>query len=170
MKSFRYGDILDILKGSKIDYACMFMNVSNASYGDGSVQVTVELLAMDKTTKDDLNKLDVENTMMHVINDFKNVMRYSDRWQSFYNDIIFGSPARKYYDNFADVVTGWGLTITLDILDLDGICILPIVDYDYEQQVSSELCPTVFGYNLFVNGESYGVINVNVFEDINITT
>jgi len=131
MKSFRYGDILDILKGSKIDYACMFMNVSNVTFPDNSIQFTVELLAMDKTTKDDLNKLDVENTMLHVINDFVNVMRYSDRWQSFYNDIIFGSPSRKYYDNFADVVTGWGLTITLDVYNSQDICDLPIINYNY---------------------------------------
>jgi hypothetical protein len=28
LRSFRYGDILDILKGERIEYACLFMNVS----------------------------------------------------------------------------------------------------------------------------------------------
>jgi hypothetical protein len=137
LRSFRYGDVLDILKGERIEYACLFMNVSNATINNASVQLVVELLAMDKTFKDDKNKVDVENTMLRVINDISNVMNYSNRWNIF-SDVLTSRPSRKYYDNYADVVTGWGMTLTIDVYNQNGICDLPLVDYDFDNPINIE--------------------------------
>jgi hypothetical protein len=171
LRSFRYGDVLDILKGERIEYACLFMNVSNATINNASVQLVVELLAMDKTFKDDKNKVDVENTMLRVINDISNVMNYSNRWNVF-SDVLTSRPSRKYYDNYADVVTGWGMTVTIDVYNQNGICDLPLVDYDYDTPIPDgpTICPTKFSYNLFVNGVFQSNIIIDVNQNINITT
>lgn len=94
-------------------------------------------------------------------------------------DFLFPVTVRNSNESFFVTVQPGG-TLTLD-------------DYDFEFQlenetvISNEIRPamvdetfiitantfggtTVFNYNLFVNGKSYGVISIDVTEDITINT
>ena len=133
IKTFEYGDFLDIIKSNQIEYTAAMLNCSQFTPDpeNKTISYVFDLLVMDKTFKDNSNVVDVENQTALILSDLAMVINYSDRWQSLgiYNT---PAPAFKYREKGADVVTGWGLSFIFNAIVETGLCDLPITGYDYE--------------------------------------
>ena len=111
--------------------------------GNSQTTYSIELLILDRViTGNDENKLNSENITHSIVRDLINVIGYSTRWRTF-SDFTTNAPSQKYYDEFADAVTGWGVTIDLQVYNSNGICDLPVFDYDFNQPLPDEVCEPV---------------------------
>jgi hypothetical protein len=147
VSSFHYGAFLDILKSQKVDYCSVMMNVNNASIDRDYLNITIEIAVADKVDKDNENRNDVESDTLQILSDIFSVVSYSNRWNDF-SKLTGSTPARKFISRFEDDVTGWGQTINLSLKRKNGICDLPIVDYDYDGDYS----PLCAGVRIFQDG------------------
>ena len=111
------------------------MNVNNASITERLVTLTVELMVMDKVFNDKSNQFEVESDTLQIIGDLYSVINYSIRWNDF-SKVSQASSARKFVSKGEDIVTGWAQSIQLEITRENGICDLPIKDYDFNKLIN----------------------------------
>jgi hypothetical protein len=168
-RSCHFGDLLDIIKKGSIEYASIFASINNAGNEEYYQNLTLELYAFDILSQDDSNRIDVENTTLRILDDFITIIRYSTRWNTFC-EVDSSVPERKFYDTLQDRLSGWSATIQIKVYRNDCLVGLPIDGYNYEETIIPIICPTNFNYDLYVNGEFYETITININENINITT
>lgn len=147
IESFHYGNFLTIYQSNKIKYKTLLMNVNNAGVDDHYINLTVELMTMDKVFKDISDRIDVESDTLSILQDVVSVITKSNRWQSFCK-IPQQSQMRKFVNKGEDQVTGWAMTLQLSIKRKNGICDLPIENYDYE----GEYTPQCAGVSIYEDG------------------
>lgn len=131
LRSFYYGDLLDIIKIGSIDYASCFLSINSASNNANFETFNLELFVFDILASDDSNRTDIENTTKRILNDLITVIRYSTRWNDF-SEVLSDVSELKYYDNLQDRVCGWGATLQLKVYSNDCLIGLPIDDYDFD--------------------------------------
>lgn len=132
LRSFHYGDLLDIIKKGRIDYASCFLSVNNASNNASFETLTMELFVFDILAEDDSNRTDIENTTKRILNALITTIRYSNRWNSFC-EVTADVSELKYYDNLQDRLAGWGGTIQLRVFANDCLTGLPIDGYNFNE-------------------------------------
>ena len=132
LRSFHYGDLLDIIKKGRIDYTSCFLSINNAVNNPFFETITLELFVFDILAEDDSNRTDIENTTKRILNDLITTIRYSNRWNNF-SEVLSDVTELKYYDNLQDRLSGWGGTIQLKIYSKDCLVGLPIDGYDFDQ-------------------------------------
>ncbi len=137
LRSFHYGDLLDIIKKGSIDYASCFLSINSASNNASFETFNLELFVFDILAADDSNRKDIENTTKRILNDLITVIRYSTRWNSF-SEVLNDVNELKYYDNLQDRLSGWGGTIQLKVYSNDCLVGLPIDDYDFDMSGNFE--------------------------------
>jgi hypothetical protein len=138
LRSFYYGDLLDIIKIGAIDYASCFLSINSASNNANFETFNLELFVFDILATDDSNRTDIENTTKRILNDLITVIRYSTRWNDF-SEVLTDVPQLKYYDNLQDRLSGWGATLQLKVYRNDCLVGLPIDDYDFDMAGDFEL-------------------------------
>jgi hypothetical protein len=131
LRSFYYGDLLDIIKIGAIDYATCFLSINSASNNANFETFNLELFVFDILASDDSNRTDIENTTKRILNDLITVIRYSTRWNNF-SEVLSDVSELKYYDKLQDRLSGWGCTIQLKVYSNDCLVGLPIDDYDFD--------------------------------------
>ena len=131
LRSFYYGDLLDIIKIGAIDYATCFLSINSASNNANFETFNLELFVFDILASDDSNRTDIENTTKRILNDLITVIRYSTRWNNF-SEVLSDVTELKYYDKLQDRLSGWGCTIQLKVYSNDCLVGLPIDDYDFD--------------------------------------
>ena len=147
INSFYYGNFLTIYESNTIKYSTLLMNVNNATVDEYYYHLTVELMTMDKVFKDISNRIDVENDSLSNLQDVFSVIKTSNRWQSF-SKVTQQSQMRKFVNKGEDQVTGWAMTLQLSIKRENGICDLPIENYDYD----GEYTPKCAGVSVYEDG------------------
>ena len=138
LRSFYYGDLLDIIKIGAIDYATCFLSINSASNNANFETFNLELFVFDILSSDDSNRTDIENTTKRILNDLITVIRYSTRWNNF-SEVLSDVSELKYYDKLQDRLSGWGCTIQLKVYSNDCLVGLPIDDYDFDMAGNFEL-------------------------------
>jgi hypothetical protein len=131
LRSFYYGDLLDIIKIGAIDYATCFLSINSASNNANFETFNLELFVFDILASDDSNRTDIENTTKRILNDLISVIRYSTRWNDF-SEVLNDVSELKYYDKLQDRLSGWGCTIQLKVYSNDCLVGLPIDGYDFD--------------------------------------
>jgi hypothetical protein len=131
LRSFYYGDLLDIIKIGRIDYASCFLSINSASNNANFETFNLELFVFDILAADDSNRTDIENTTKRILNDLITTIRYSTRWNDF-SEVLNDVSELKYYDKLQDRLSGWGCTIQLKVYSNDCLVGLPIDDYDFD--------------------------------------
>jgi hypothetical protein len=131
LRSFYYGDLLDIIKIGRIDYASCFLSINSASNNANFETFNLELFVFDILASDDSNRTDIENTTKRILNDLITTIRYSNRWNDF-SEVLNDVSELKYYDKLQDRLSGWGATIQLKVYSNDCLVGLPIDDYDFD--------------------------------------
>jgi hypothetical protein len=131
LRSFYYGDLLDIIKIGAIDYASCFLSINSASNNANFETFNLELFVFDILASDDSNRTDIENTTKRILNDLITTIRYSNRWNDF-SEVLNDVSELKYYDKLQDRLSGWGCTIQLKVYRNDCLVGLPIDGYDFD--------------------------------------
>jgi hypothetical protein len=131
LRSFYYGDLLDIIKIGRIDYASCFLSINSASNNANFETFNLELFVFDILAADDSNRTDIENTTKRILNDLITTIRYSTRWNDF-SEVLNDVNELKYYDKLGDRLSGWGATIQLKVYRNDCLVGLPIDGYDFD--------------------------------------
>jgi hypothetical protein len=147
LNSFHYGEFLDIYQSGKIIYYTLLMNVNNATLDDHYITLNIEFMVMDKVFKDESSLNDVESDTLQILTDIYSVITTSIKWQSF-SKVAAATPMRKFIGKGEDQVTGWAQTVQLKIKRKNGLCDLPIVDYDYD----GEYTPSCQGVKISEDG------------------
>jgi hypothetical protein len=127
IRTFEYGEFLEIIKSKTVEYPIVMMNVVQGPMDPSTNRDTlvIELMVMDKIYKSRENNTDVENTTRLIMRDIIGVMWHSDRWQALGE--FSGVPLpQKFLEKGADVVTGWGASINFDLRLGYGYCDIPI--------------------------------------------
>ena len=138
LRSFYYGDLLDIIKIGSIDYASCFLSINSASNNANFETFNLELFVFDILATDDSNRTDIENTTKRILNDLITTIRYSNRWNDF-SEVLSDVSELKYYDNLQDRLSGWGATLQLKVYSNDCLIGLPIDNYDFDMAGNFEL-------------------------------
>lgn len=138
LRSFYYGDLLDIIKIGAIDYATCFLSINSASNNANFETFNLELFVFDILASDDSNRTDIENTTKRILNDLITTIRYSTRWNDF-SEVLNDVSELKYYDKLQDRLSGWGCTIQLKVYSNDCLLGLPIDGYDFDMAGNFEL-------------------------------
>ena len=134
VKTFKYGQFLDIIKDTTINYALCHANIRSANKNENSNVIQIELSLMDKTRGDDSNLFDVESNTYQIFIDLFNIISYSPRWQTL-GVVNSSSAPQKFLNRGADVVTGWGAVIQFEIYEGLGFCDVPVYGYDYDAPI-----------------------------------
>lgn len=136
VKTFKYGQFLDVIKDTTIDYALCHANIRSANKNENSNVIQIELSLMDKTRGDDSNLFDVESNTYQIFIDLFNIISYSPRWQTL-GVVNSSSAPQKFLNRGADVVTGWGAVIQFEIYEGLGFCDVPVYGYDYDAPIQT---------------------------------
>ena len=147
LNDFKYGNFLQIYQSGKVEYKALLMNVNNATLTEKFITISLELMVMDKVFNDKTDENDVESETLSILGDIYSVINYSNRWQAF-SKVTSASPLRKFISKGEDKVTGWVVEFSLQIQRENGICDLPIRNYDFE----GELTPSCAGVRIFEDG------------------
>lgn len=185
-----YGNFLEIYESNKVDYSTLLMNVNNATVDPSYYQLTVELMVMDKVFKGEENRTDVESDTITILGDVFSVISYSNRWQAF-SKVFGATQMRKFIHKGEDEVTGWAMSVQLGLKRNNGICDLPMKNYDFEGEYTPSCAGVrifeddilievvesggLFSYttgadpaNILLNGVAYGTIPAGGSKDITI--
>lgn len=147
VSSFFYGDFADIIASNKIIHSAVLINTANGTIDENFITFQLEIAAMDKVFNDKSNQTEVESDAVQILQDIFSVVTYSKRWQSF--SVFRGaSPIRKFIQKGEDMATGWSMTLTLNIKRSNGICNIPVEDYDYE----GDYAPSCAGVRIYEDG------------------
>lgn len=151
LKTFFYGDFLNTVSSKKVKYCSLLMNTSDGVLDANYINFRLELACMDKTFNDDVNRTDVESDTLSILQDIFGVITMSKRWQSF-SKVAGSAPVRKFVHKGEDVVTGWSMSLNLQVKRKNGICNIPIEDYDYQGDYT-QYCAGVRIYqdNILIN-------------------
>lgn len=131
IESFFYGDFNRIISLHKIKHTAILLNTADGAIDENFMNFRLEIACADKIFNDESNLNDVESETVQILQDIFGVMTYSTRWQSFCK-ITGSSPVRKFISKGEDVVTGWSMTMNIALKRTNGICNIPIEDYDYQ--------------------------------------
>jgi hypothetical protein len=148
LQSFHYGDIVQTYNSiGKVAHCTLLCDIKNAVINDGYTSCAIELMVLDRVLTPDIQvgnkpQQEVESDTLQIINDLYFIIGYSARWQAF-GMIEQGAAARKVVENTPDKVTGWYISINLRLRNQQGICDLPVIDYDYGQVAYPQNCPGV---------------------------
>lgn len=134
VRSFEYGEVLQIIKSNSVEYTGVFMNCiqSNFDPNQNKTTLVIDLLVMDKVFKGWANVLDVENQTHLIIQDLIGIIWRAPVWQQ-YGVLKSISIANKFRDRSSDLLTGWGVTINFELFVEYGYCNAPVTGYTYTE-------------------------------------
>lgn len=131
IKTTFYGDFLNIVSTNRVNYCSLLINTADGAISKSYIEFRVEIAVMDKVFNDQSNQTEVESDAAQILQDLYSVIDYSNRWQSFAKITNASAPIRKFISKGQDVVTGWSMTLNIGVKRRNGICNIPIEDYDY---------------------------------------
>ncbi len=163
INSFYWGDFLVAYKQNRLNYPLMGSFYPSASFDRNQSSILLTIYVADKLYKDWSNLNEVESDTLQICRDIFQVIRSSTRWQSFGK--VVGAPnITKFVNRGGDEVAGHQMQFTFTMRDRDGVCGLPMEDYDFDQ-VTGVLCAPVSIYQDGVliatvpSGSSYTVVS-----------
>lgn len=125
VNSYYHGkNLLEMYTDNEIRHTTILTVSRNASFEPNFINVTVELVCVDKILKGEENFKDIESNTLSVIGDLINYINTNDSWR--YAKIVTNPSATKLVDRSKDVADGWTATIVFRLIKDNGVCDLPI--------------------------------------------
>jgi hypothetical protein len=154
VNTYLHGELLDVFSSKGITHTSIITRFDSATVQPGEVTVTIQVACMDKVLSDNSNYRDVENSTLQILAGIENTIRYSTRWNEL-GRVTTPPTATKVIDRTADILSGWIMTLQLNLNKKNGICDLPIYDYDFGGDYSE----TCSGVTIIRNGVTIEVVN-----------
>jgi hypothetical protein len=137
--SFYWGDLLDAVKQDAIDYPLVNCYYPNGSFQYNTTTIQLVVQVSDKLYKDNSNLHDIESDTLQTLRDIFNVINKSPRWKRIGK--IQNATVDKFKDITGDELVVHSMNLNFILRDVSGVCDLPILDYDYDQDIPSGGCP-----------------------------
>lgn len=128
-----WGDWADSFEGRVQKYPAVVCNVSTPIPFSKVTTITLNIIAADQVSADNLNE--VESDTLQIIHDFYRVMKHSPNWKRFCA-IDTARVDMKFKDRSPDEVAGWQGVFTIKLIESEGLCDLPLIDYDTSKNVN----------------------------------
>ena len=137
--SFFWGDLLDAVKLDPIIYPLVNCYYPSGSFQNNTSTISLIVQVSDKLYKDSSNLNDTESDTLQMLRDIFNVINKSARWKRIGK--IQNATVGKFKWGTADELIAHTMTLNFILRDVSGVCDLPMVGYDFDQDVPSGGCP-----------------------------
>lgn len=137
--SFYWGDLLDAVKQDAISYPLVNCYYPNGSFQYNTTTIQLVVQVSDKLYKYNSNLHDIESDTLQTLRDIFNVINKSPRWKRIGK--IQNATVDKFKDITGDELVVHSMNLNFILRDVSGVCDLPILDYDYNQDTPSGGCP-----------------------------
>jgi hypothetical protein len=130
-----WGDWNDSFEGRVQKYPAIVCNVSPNIPFSKVTTLTLNIVCVDQVSSDQKNLKDVESDTLQVLHDFYRVIKHSPNWKGFCAIQSAGANL-KFKDSSPDEVAGWQSSIVLKLIESEGMCDIPLVDYDINKKIN----------------------------------
>lgn len=137
ISSFYWGDFLTAYKENELNYPLMGAFYPSGSFLRNQTQIQLTIYVADKLYDSWSNLNEVESDTLQICRDIFQVINSSTRWQSIGR--VQSCSVTKFIDKGGDGVAGHQMVFQFAIRDREGICNLPMVDYDFDQ-IAGSVC------------------------------
>lgn len=129
-----WGDWSDSFEGRVQKYPAVVCNVTPFVPFTKITSITVNIIVVDQVARDQSNLNEVESDTLQILHDFFRVMKHSPNWKDFCA-IQTAGVNLKFKDKSPDEVAGWQMAITIKMIESEGLCDLPLSDYNFNKKI-----------------------------------
>jgi hypothetical protein len=130
-----WGDWADSFEGRVQRYPAIVCNVKTPVNFGKVTTIQLNIIAVDQVANGEVNLKDVESDTLQMLHDFHKVLKYSPNWNEFCA-VQSTSADLKFKDSSPDQVAGWQSTLSIKLIETNGLCDLPLTGYDYNQKIN----------------------------------
>jgi hypothetical protein len=137
INDFFWGDFLRAYKENELNYPLMGAFYPSAGFLKNQTSIQLTVYVADKLFDSWSNLNEVESDTLQVCRDIFQIINSSVRWQSIGR--VDSCSVTKFIDKGGDGVAGHQMVFNFMLRDRDGICNIPIENYDFDQ-VAGSVC------------------------------
>jgi hypothetical protein len=139
LSSFYWGDFLTAYKENELNYPLMGAFYPSGSFLRNQTQIQLTIYVADKLYDSWSNLNEVESDTLQICRDIFQVINSSTRWQTIGK--VQSCTVTKFIDKGGDGVAGHQMVFQFAMRDRDGICNLPMENYDFNEQIGDICLP-----------------------------
>jgi hypothetical protein len=124
-----WGDWADSFSDRKQLYPAIVCNIPPGPIFAKITTLQLNVICVDQVATDQTNLKEVESDTLQILHDYYKVLKYSPNWRAFCVVSAANVPL-KFKDECPDQVAGWQLVLTLKLIESEGLCDIPLEDYD----------------------------------------
>lgn len=128
-----WGDWPDSFESRVQKYPAVVCNVQTPVTFTKITTITLNVIVADQISANNLKE--VESDTLQILHDFYRVLKHSPNWKEF-AVVETARSDLKFKDRSPDEVAGWQGTYTLKLIESQGLCDLPLSNYDYNQKIN----------------------------------
>lgn len=130
-----WGDFADSFEGRVQKYPAIIANVSTPIPFGKVTTVQLNLICVDQVGTNNQRLLnEVESDTLQILQDFFRTMKHSPNWREF-GVVSSANADLKFKIDSPDEVAGWKVTYLVKLMESEGLCDLPLIDYDFDAPV-----------------------------------
>ena len=137
INSYFWGDFLRAYKESELQYPLMGAFYPSAGFLRNQTSIQLTVYVADKLYNSYSNLNEVESDTLQMCRDIFQIINSSVRWQSIGR--VESCSVTKFIDKGGDGVAGHQMVFNFILRDRDGICNIPIENYDFDQ-IAGSVC------------------------------
>tara|TARA_R110000868_G_scaffold279203_1_gene539265 strand:- start:12625 stop:14199 length:1575 start_codon:yes stop_codon:yes gene_type:complete len=137
LSSFYWGDFLTAYKENELNYPLMGAFYPSGSFLRNQTQIQLTIYVADKLYDSWSNLNEVESDTLQICRDIYQVINSSVRWQSIGR--VDSCTVTKFIDKGGDGVAGHQMVFQFSLRDREGICNIPMENYDFDQ-IAGSVC------------------------------
>ena len=137
INDFYWGDFLRAYKENELDYPLMGAFYPSAGFLRNQTSIQLTVYVADKLYDSWSNLNEVESDTLQICRDVFQIINSSVRWQSIGR--VDSCSVTKFIDKGGDGVAGHQMVFNFMLRDRDGICNIPIENYDFDQ-IAGSVC------------------------------
>lgn len=162
INSYYFDDFNLVYTSGKVTHTVLTAMIYRATSAKDYDDIVLTLVVADKVFPKDLrNAKDVRSDTFRIIQNLKDVIYSSPRWNSF-SSVKSSSTAQYFRNQGGDLVDGWTMDIVLRVNTERDLCAIPIEGYDMGEVIPPPCRPVTVLLNgqFYDEAESGSTINV----------
>lgn len=134
LNDYYFGEFNLALQKRDLLYPVMICDYNTATLNANLSSVQMFITIADKVYKDNSNLIETKSDTLQICRDLFNIIKKSQRWGAI-GRVTQGS-VNAFVEKGKDEVAGHVMNITIDLLDSNGVCNLPMNGYDFGGGIS----------------------------------
>lgn len=138
-----WGDWQDSYSEREQKYPAVVCNVPPNLDFSKITKLQLNIICVDQVRKGNENLKEVESDTLQILHDFYRILKHAPNWKDFCVVASCTVPI-KFKDKAPDDVAGWQATLSLKLIESEGLCDLPMDGYDYSDPIKCAILPPAF--------------------------